>query len=463
MPLQEYLKTVRMTDTSGRSRRLRVTEYYGKIAVGSPPQIFDVVFDTGSGNIVLPTVKCSEVACVRHRRYRSETSKTSVQLAYEDDTVLAAGDDTNRDTTSITYGTGSLTGEYVRDGVCFGYGIGKSEVCTSADFLGVLQESKSPFLELPFDGIFGLGLRALSAGPNFNFVNQLRSNTSQIDPVISVFLRDLDTKEDSEITFGTWRPERLAENGGMHWLKIPQEEAEKKGFWLVTMRDVYVGGKALGLCKSEDGGDRCQVALDTGSSISMGPPQHISALFQAIGMKDDCMNVSQLPTLRFELDAVSGDSFNLELHPSDYVDRSAEGCAPTFAPFQLPPELGTMWILGQTVLRKYYSVYDAKNWRVGIGLAAHGSTKRHAAEAPVAPAAIDASARTARRERCEDDGAKLQDPRVHVHGCQAFHQMGYCSRFPPLAEHYCGRSCGVCPRPNVAAGGSVRVEDMPKQ
>ena len=42
--------------------------YYGRVHVGSPAQEFTMLFDTGSGNLILPSTRCESEACKAHRR-----------------------------------------------------------------------------------------------------------------------------------------------------------------------------------------------------------------------------------------------------------------------------------------------------------------------------------------------------------------------------------------------------------
>lgn len=75
------------------------TAYYGNITLGTPPQSFQVVFDTGSANLWVPSVDCGSIACRLHAQYNPADSSTA---------------QVTRNPFEIVYGTGAVSGYIVK-------------------------------------------------------------------------------------------------------------------------------------------------------------------------------------------------------------------------------------------------------------------------------------------------------------------------------------------------------------
>merc|ERR1719486_1298548 len=176
-----------------RSKVVHASEYYGKIAVGVPPQEFLVVFDTGSGNLLLPGKECTDEACTSHKRFDSQLSKNSEQIAFADspDKPVEKGGD--RDVVTITFGTGEMSGVFVKERICIG------SICTLGNFVSATEESDEPFSLVPFDGIFGLALPQMSEGGGFNIIDDMCKQKVLKMNLFSVFFGATDA-EDSEIS-----------------------------------------------------------------------------------------------------------------------------------------------------------------------------------------------------------------------------------------------------------------------
>jgi len=336
-----------------RSKVVHASEYYGKISVGSPPQEFLVVFDTGSGNLLLPGKECTDEACTAHKRFDSSLSKESVQIAFADSPDKPVDKGGDRDVVTITFGTGEMSGVFVKERICVG------SICTNGNFVSATEESDEPFSLVPFDGIFGLALPQMSEGKGFNVMDCMVSQKVLKSNVFSVFF-GIGDNEESEISFGEFKQERMA--SAIFWAPV-----STPGYWQVVMEDVTINNVKQKLCTNG-----CQVAVDTGTSLLAGPTDTINALIDRLAAADDCANYKKLPNLGF---VVQGHVLNLR--PEDYMDKSEDGCSVALMTLDIPPPKGPLFIFGDPFLRKFYTVYDRESLRVGFALAKHPGVDPH--------------------------------------------------------------------------------------
>ncbi|KAJ2853099.1 aspartic proteinase precursor, partial [Coemansia asiatica] len=190
-------------------------QYYGEIDIGTPPQTFKVVFDTGSANLWVPSQECSSIACFFHTKY--DHSQSSSYKA-------------NGTEFSIRYISGSLEGYMSRDTL----NVGGIEV-EGQDFAEVTKEPGLTFAFGRFDGIFGLGYDTISVlhtvPPFYHMVN--RGHVKK--PMFSFYLSDTNKGDsEGEMVLGGYNEKHF--EGELQWADV-----RRKGYWEVDLEKVKFG------------------------------------------------------------------------------------------------------------------------------------------------------------------------------------------------------------------------------
>ncbi|NXR04174.1 PEPC protein, partial [Sagittarius serpentarius] len=140
--------------------------YFGEMSIGTPPQNFLVLFDTGSSNLWVPSTYCQTPACVNHNRFNSSLSSTF------------SGTDV---TYTLRYGFGDLSVVLGYDTVTI-----QNIVVRNQEFGLSLDEPSSPFYYLYFDGILGMAYPGIAIS-GYNTLMQNMMQQGQLTESIFSF------------------------------------------------------------------------------------------------------------------------------------------------------------------------------------------------------------------------------------------------------------------------------------
>uniref|UniRef100_A0A8C9XU29 Pepsin A-like n=1 Tax=Sander lucioperca TaxID=283035 RepID=A0A8C9XU29_SANLU len=304
--------------------------YYGVISIGTPPQSFSVIFDTGSSNLWVPSVYCSSQACQNHNKFNPQQSSTFKW---------------GSESLSIQYGTGSMTGRLAIDTVEVG------GISVANQVFGISQ-TEAPFMaHMVADGILGLAFQSIASDNVVPVFDNMVSEGLVSQPMFSVYLSS-QSEQGSEVVFGGVDSSHYT--GQISW--IPLSSAT---YWQIAMDSVTINGQTVAC----SGG--CQAIIDTGTSLIVGPTSDINNMNSGVGASIDqygdatvnCQNIGNMPEVTFTL---NGNAFTIPA--SAYVSQTYYGCNTGFG----QGGSDQLWILGDVFIREYYAIFDSQNQQIGL-------------------------------------------------------------------------------------------------
>ncbi|XP_067626227.1 lysosomal aspartic protease-like [Eurosta solidaginis] len=319
--------------------------YYGPITIGTPPQNFQVLFDTGSSNLWVPGASCAptDSACQDHNTYNASASST-----YQ----------ANGERFAIQYGSGNLAGYLVEDIVNLNGLAIEAQV-----FAVATSEPGNTFVNSEFDGILGMAYQKIAVDnvvpPFYNLYKQGLIET----PVFAFYLtRNGSSTQGGEMTLGGIDSSHYV--GELTYVPVSIE-----GYWQFTMDSVIING--LNICVE------CAGIADTGTSLLAVPTSIYESVQNAIGAQSDgegdymvdCSLTNTLPIVTFN---IGGTAFNLS--SAEYIVEVEANNGSVLCMSAFEDADTNLWILGDVFIGQYYTVFDMGQNRVGFALAAQNST-----------------------------------------------------------------------------------------
>ncbi|NWS99277.1 CATEA protein, partial [Mionectes macconnelli] len=318
-------------------------QYYGVVNVGTPPQSFTVVFDTGSSNFWVPSAYCISEACRVHQKFKSFKSGS-----YEH----------GGEAFSLQYGSGQLLGIAGKDTLQI-----SNISIKGQDFGESVFEPGATFVLAHFDGVLGLGYPSLAVGNALPVFDSIMNQHLVEEPVFSFYLkRGDDTENGGELILGGI--DHSLYKGSIHWVPVTE-----KSYWQIHVNNIKIQGR-VAFCFHG-----CEAIVDSGTSLITGPSSQIRRLQEYIGASPsntgeflvDCRRLSSLPHISFTIG-----HHEYKLTAEQYILKSIDDqtfCMSGFQSLDIPTRTGPLWILGDVFMSAFYCIFDRGNDRVGFAKA----------------------------------------------------------------------------------------------
>jgi len=316
------------------------TEYIGTIGVGTNHEgkaqfQARVVFDTGSTNLWVASVLCTEFPCDADRsREFYDPTKSSSQEEYPG----VQGD------IDIMFGTGELRGPLHVDT----YRVGPM-VVKSQPFAMIREMNGEVFASFPFEGILGLGFPSLSfrgITPFFERVIQQRLLTNNE----FAFFFNVDTSQPSALLWGGI--DKNLYHGPIRMFPVAQAH-----YWALELVDLRMGNVSLTPTNSH-GHSIKRLIVDSGTTYFTAPAFLHNRIVKRIP-EAPCKQVTEYEPIAYVLRGSDGKTYELSVSQETYmIAGESDRCRPAFMTLDVNKKYGPAMILGEVFMRHFFTVFS---------------------------------------------------------------------------------------------------------
>jgi len=311
-------------------------QYYGPITVGTPPQQFKVLFDTGSSNLWVPSSKCTN--CNRNRPKYDHTKSSTYTP--------------NGTAFDIQYVSGTVKG-FLSEDVVSVAGLNAKNIT----FAEVTAEPGIALQKAKFGGVFGMAYQSIAVDNVTPTFNDLINQGLLAEPAFGFWLAAVPSPfgHGGEITFGGVDDSRYT--GQL--FEVPLK-AQK--WWEIQIDATFMGPTSGGAIAG---------VVDSGTSLLALPKDLAKEFNSQIGctpnplapeecIYETCPDYSTLPDMNIQINGrnftLTGKEYVLEIKT-----LFASACVSGIMGLDLPPPNPPLIILGDVFMRVYYTKFDFGN------------------------------------------------------------------------------------------------------
>ncbi len=323
------------------------SSFVGAITLGTPPQDFRVIFDTGSANLWVPSASCEHAGdktCLKKKnRYNSSLSSTFEEIGSK---------------FVIKYGSGALYGYLSKETI----GLGEELTVPGQVFAEATDDPDGVFALTDFDGIFGLGYSGIAMHDVTPILYNMKRQQLVPRKAFSMYVHKIKGSSYGRVFWG-------GSNRAYYHPPLTYVNVLTKGYFNVTMDQIEIAGHDEPFCM-----DNCYAIVDSGTSLIGGPKPIIRRINKLLGAESaeygeymvDCKAVPVLPDVEITF---GGKTFGL--NSGQYILRvkNEDGewvCLTAFMALDLSGANILNWVIGDIFLAHFYVEYDLDSHKVGF-------------------------------------------------------------------------------------------------